>query len=93
MASDPFFKMVVDDVFTIDGRGLVATGRVERGTLRVGDTIAIRRQDAEQLVVVAGIEIFQKTLQVASKGDSIGVLLGTPRAAVQRGDILSGAVF
>ena len=93
MASDPFFKMLVEDVFTIDGRGTVATGKVERGTLRVGHTIAIRRQDAEERCVVTEIHVFQKTLEEASKGDHIGVLLRTPRAGVQRGDILSGAVF
>lgn len=94
MAVDPFFEMVVEDTFTIDGRGIVATGKVARGTLRVGNRIVIRRQDVEEQAVVAAIETFRKAVDVATVGDNVGVLFRRdPRGGVQRGDELSGAAF
>ena len=76
--------MPVEDVFTITGRGTVATGRVERGTVKVGDTVEIvGLQDKPKSTVVTGVEMFRKTLDFAEAGDNIGALL----RGVQRTDI------
>ena len=89
MGSDPLFRMVVEDVFSIAKRGTVVTGKVESGTLRVGDEVVIRGRGGEKKAVVTGIEAFRKILQQASQGDSIGVLLkDVQRNEVQQGDEL-----
>jgi hypothetical protein len=82
------FRMTVEDIFVIRGRGLVATGRVEDGTLRVGDEVQI---NADRRVRVDGIEAFRKMLEQASAGDNIGVLFkDLDRDDVKSGDLLSG---
>jgi elongation factor Tu len=89
MSSDPLFHMFVQDVFSIAKRGTVVTGKVETGTLKVGDEIVIRGRGAEKKAVVAGIESFRKMLEQANQGDSIGVLLkDMQRTEVQSGDEL-----
>jgi translation elongation factor EF-Tu-like GTPase len=83
------FRMVVEDVFAIRGRGTVATGRVESGELRVGDVV--RLNDGESLKV-DGIEAFRKILDSAGPGDNIGVLFRKlDRSRISRGDVLSAA--
>ncbi|MDZ4956973.1 elongation factor Tu, partial [Clostridium perfringens] len=75
-ATDKPFLMPVEDVFTITGRGTVATGRVERGILKVGDEVEIvGLQEESRKVVVTGIEMFRKLLDEAQAGDNVGVLL------------------
>ena len=93
MDSDAFFSMVVQDIFTIAKRGTVVTGKVETGTLKVGDQITIKGQHAEKTTVVAGIEGFGKVLDRAVQGDAIGILLkDVARQDVERGDrIISGS--
>ena len=85
------FLMPVEDVFTITGRGTVATGRVERGQLKMNDTVEIvGLQDEKRSTVVTGIEMFRKLLDYAEAGDNIGALLrGVDRKGIERGQVLS----
>ena len=88
---DQPFLMPIEDVMTISGRGTVVTGRVERGTLKVGDEVEIVGLAKESSkTVVTGVEMFRKTLDSAEAGDNIGVLLrGTQRNEVERGQVLA----
>ncbi|MBR1738178.1 MAG: elongation factor Tu [Firmicutes bacterium] len=88
---DKPFLMPVEDVFSITGRGTVATGRVERGTLKVSDEVEIVGiADEARKVVVTGIEMFRKLLDEAESGDNIGELLrGVQRNEIQRGQVLA----
>ncbi|KAB8141052.1 elongation factor Tu [Chloroflexia bacterium SDU3-3] len=90
-AVDQPFLMPVEDVFAIKGRGTVVTGRVERGKIKIGETIEIvgMHDGAPQKTVVTGVEMFQKTLDEGQAGDNVGVLLrGVERSDVQRGQVL-----
>ncbi|MDD6218210.1 MAG: elongation factor Tu [Selenomonadaceae bacterium] len=89
--SDKPFLMPVEDVFTITGRGTVATGRVERGELKLNDTVEIVGIAEEtRSTVVTGIEMFRKLLDSAVAGDNIGALLrGVDRKEIQRGQVLA----
>jgi len=93
-AVDKPFLMPVEDVFTITGRGTVATGRVERGTLKVGDEIEIvGLQEKPRKTVCTGVEMFRKLLDQAEAGDNIGALLrGVERKEVERGQVLAKPV-
>lgn len=88
---DKPFLMPVEDVFTITGRGTVATGRVERGTVKVGDEVQIiGLSDEIKKTVVTGVEMFRKILDQAEAGDNIGVLLrGVDRKEIERGQVLA----
>ena len=90
-ANDQPFLMPVEDVFSITGRGTVATGRVERGMLKVGDNVEIvGLTDEKRTVVVTGVEMFRKTLDQAETGDNIGALLrGVQRTEIERGQVLA----
>ena len=85
------FAMPVEDVFTITGRGTVATGRVERGVVRIGDNVEIvGLSDEPHKTVVTGVEMFRKILDQAEAGDNIGLLLrGVQRSDVQRGQVVA----
>ena len=85
------FLMPVEDVFTITGRGTVATGRVERGQIRTSEEVEIvGLTDEKRKVVVTGLEMFRKTLDYAEAGDNVGVLLrGVQRNEIQRGQVLA----
>ena len=85
------FLMPVEDVFTISGRGTVATGRVERGQLKLSEEVEIvGLSDEKKKTVVTGIEMFHKLLDYAEAGDNIGALLrGIDRQGVERGQVLS----
>ena len=88
-ATDQPFLMPVEDVFTITGRGTVATGRVERGVVKVGDNVAIVGMGSDKSSVVTGVEMFRKLLDEAQAGDNIGVLLrGITRTDIERGQVL-----
>ena len=89
--TDQPFLMPVEDVFTITGRGTVATGRVERGELKVGDAVEIvGLADEPKDTVVTGVEMFRKILDRAEAGDNIGALLrGIDRKDVERGQVLA----
>ena len=85
------FLMPVEDVMTISGRGTVATGRVERGTLKVGDTVEIvGLTEKTSQAVVTGVEMFHKSLEQAESGDNVGLLLrGVQRNEISRGQVLA----
>ena len=84
------FLMPVEDVFTITGRGTVATGRVERGTIKVGDTVELVGMGAKIQTVVTGVEMFRKMLDQAEAGDNVGLLLrGIQRTEIERGQVLA----
>ena len=89
--NDQPFLMPVEDVMTISGRGTVATGRVERGTLKVGDTVEIvGLEEKTSQAVVTGVEMFHKSLDQAESGDNVGVLLrGVQRDEISRGQVLA----
>ena len=90
-ATDQPFLMPVEDVFSISGRGTVATGRVERGTVKVSDTVEIvGLMDKPRSTVVTGVEMFHKLLDQAEAGDNIGALLrGIQRNEIERGQVLA----
>jgi elongation factor Tu len=82
--------MPIEDVFTIAGRGTVVTGRVERGTVKVGEEIEIVGLKPTQTTVVTGVEMFRKTLDQGQAGDNVGLLLrGTKREEVERGQVVA----
>src|SRR5690242_9934551 len=83
--------MPVEDVFSIKGRGTVVTGRIERGVVKVGDTIEIVGfTEAPRAVTVTGVEMFQKTLDTGEAGDNVGCLLrGVERNEIERGQVLA----
>jgi len=88
--TDKPFLMPVEDVFSITGRGTVATGRVERGVVKVGDPVEIVGIRPTMNTVVTGVEMFRKLMDQAEAGDNIGTLLrGVTRETVQRGQVLS----
>jgi elongation factor Tu len=87
---DKPFLMAVEDVFSITGRGTVATGRVERGTIKIGDTVEIVGLKPTKVTTVTGLEMFQKTLTESFAGENVGVLLrGVQKADIERGMVLS----
>ncbi len=90
-ATDKPFLMPVEDVFGIKGRGTVATGRIERGIVKVGENVEIVGMKEEtRSVVVTGVEMFQKTLDQGEAGDNVGCLLrGVERADIERGQVLA----
>ena len=89
-ATDKPFMMPVEDVFTITGRGTVATGRVDRGIVKVGDQVEIVGITDTKTTTVTGVEMFRKLLDQAEAGDNIGALLrGVDREGVERGQVLS----
>ena len=89
--TDKPFLMPVEDVFTITGRGTVATGRVERGQVNVGDTVeVVGLKEKADSYVVTGLEMFRKTLDSAVAGDNVGALLrGVDRKDIERGQVLA----
>ncbi|MFY3745396.1 elongation factor Tu, partial [Anaeromyxobacter sp. Red801] len=89
-ATDKPFLMPVEDVFSISGRGTVATGRVERGIIKVGEEVEVVGLKATAKTVVTGVEMFRKLLDEGRAGDNIGALLrGLKREEVERGQVLA----
>jgi elongation factor Tu len=89
-AKDRPFLMPIEDVFSISGRGTVVTGRIERGSVKVGDEVEIVGLRPTTKTVVTGVEMFRKLLDYGEAGDNIGALLrGTKREEVERGQVLS----
>ena len=88
--TDKSFLMAVEDVFSITGRGTVATGRVERGSVKVGESIEIVGLRETRTTTVTGLEMFQKTLDETVAGDNVGVLLrGIQKVDIERGMVLA----
>ena len=88
---DKPFLMPVEDVFSITGRGTVATGRIERGQVKIGDEVElVGLADSARKLVVTGVEMFQKTLNEGMAGDNVGILLrGIQRTEIERGQVLA----
>nr|YP_010337012.1 elongation factor Tu [Madagascaria erythrocladioides]QUE29042.1 tufA [Madagascaria erythrocladioides]UNJ16597.1 elongation factor Tu [Madagascaria erythrocladioides] len=87
---DKTFLMAVEDVFSITGRGTVATGRIERGIIKVGDTVEIVGLAETRSTTITGLEMFQKTLDEGMAGDNIGILLrGIQKQEIERGMVLA----
>jgi elongation factor Tu len=91
MPADPSFRMTIEQVFSIRGRGTVVVGCIEQGTLTVGDTVEIKGQIDVKRTVVAGIEMFRRRIDRVGVGDNVGVFLrNIGKDEVQRGDVLMG---
>jgi elongation factor Tu len=89
-ATDKPFLMPVEDVMTITGRGTVVTGRIERGVVKVGETVDIVGYGDTKQTVITGVEMFKKTLDIGMAGDNAGLLLrGTKREEIERGQVLA----
>jgi elongation factor Tu len=89
-AADKPFLMSVEDVFAIKGRGTVATGRIERGVIKVGQEVEIVGLKETRKTVVTGVEMFHKTLEEGQAGDAVGCLLrGIEREEIERGQVLA----
>lgn len=84
------FLMAIEDVFSITGRGTVATGRIERGQVNVGDTVELVGLKETRSTTVTGIEMFQKTLDSGMAGDNVGILIrGIQKTEIERGMVLA----
>ena len=89
MTTDPYFRMTVEDVFSIAKRGTVVTGKIEGGTLKVGDDVVIQGKNGERKTVVSGIEVLRKVVNQAKAGESVGVLFkDISKQDVQPGDVV-----
>ncbi len=87
LANDGKFHMVIDDVFSIVGRGTVVTGKVDSGEINMGETVMINGSKPTEII---GIEMFRKTLEFAKAGDNVGLLLkDIARDEVKKGDVLT----
>lgn len=94
MPTDLTFRMTVQDVFSIKGRGTVITGRIESGTITVGNEIRIQGKSSSKITVVTGVEVRRKVTAHAQTGDDVGILLkDIGKEDVQQGDLLSGSEF
>ena len=92
MPVDPEFRMTVEDVFSIRGRGTVVTGMVEGGTVGAGDTVQVRGELLWENVLVTGVEMFRRQVDRAGPGDHVGLILhDVPKDKLTRGDVLAGA--
>jgi elongation factor Tu len=88
--TDKTFLMAIEDVFSITGRGTVATGRIERGTINVGDAVELVGLKDTKVTTVTGIEMFQKTLDQGMAGDNVGILIrGIQKTEIERGMVLA----
>ena len=91
MPSDPSFRMTIQDVFAIRGRGTVVTGQVESGMLQVGDAVRVETQSDTIETIVTSIEMFRRSVEQAEAGEHVGVFLhDIAKDDVQRGDVLMG---
>ena len=87
---DKTFLMAIEDVFSITGRGTVATGRIERGIVKVGETVEMVGLGETKTTTVTGVEMFQKTLEEGMAGDNVGILLrGVQKDEIERGMVLA----
>src|SRR5262249_19958464 len=87
---DKPFLLAVEDVFSITGRGTVATGRIERGQIKVGEEVEIVGLQETRKTVVTGVEMYQKTLDSGIAGDNVGVLLrGIDKTMIERGQVIA----
>ena len=87
--TDQDFLLPIEDIFSIEGRGTVVTGRVERGIINTGDEIEIIGIKETQKTTCTGVEMFRKILDEGQAGDNVGILRGTKKEEVQRGQVLA----
>ncbi len=89
---DKPFLMAIEDVFSIKGRGTVATGRIERGKVKINDEVEIVGFERDKKTVVTGVEMFRKQLDEGQAGDNVGCLLrGVEKEEIERGQVLASA--
>lgn len=94
MSTDPTFRMIVQDVISIKGRGSVVIGQIESGTITVGDKIRIQGKSSAKTTLVSGVEVQRKVTTHAKSGDNVGILLKEiGNEDVQQGDLLTGSEF
>lgn len=94
MSTDPTFRMIVQDVISIKGRGSVVIGQIESGTINVGDKIQIQGKSSAKTAMVSGVEVQRKVTTHAKSGDNVGILLKEiGNEDVQQGDLLTGSEF
>lgn len=92
MSADPTFRMTVQEIFSIRGRGTVISGQIENGTVTVGDEIFLLSQGSQKKTKVSGVEVKRKKVKQAQKGDQAGVLLKEiGEGEIQPGDVLAGS--
>jgi len=92
MSADPTFRMTVQEIFSIRGRGTVISGQIENGTVTIGDEILILNQGSKKKTRVSGVEVKRKKVTSAQKGDQVGVLLKEiSEGEIQPGDVLAGS--
>ena len=91
MSTNPTFRMTIQDVFSIKGRGTVILGRIESGTITVGDEIIIKGRNSSKTAIVSGVEVRRKVTTSARSGDEAGIRLNDIEEDVQQGDILTGS--
>ena len=92
MSDDAYFRMVVEDIFFIRGRGTVVTGVISQGVLNVGDVVRMHGSEYEKQVKVMSIEIFRRRTKSASAGERVGVVLqGINKDEITRGDVLASS--
>ncbi len=92
MTTDSPFRLTVEDVFSIRGRGTVAIGTIESGSIRLGATVQFTHNGASQQARVTGLEALHKIISQAGTGETVGILLaGIEPKDIQRGDVLTGS--
>lgn len=92
MFGDPDFRMTIEDIFFIRGRGTIVTGIISQGTLNVGDVVTLNGSDFEKQTEVIGIEIFRRRTHSARTGERVGIVLrGITKDEVSRGDVLESS--
>ena len=92
MTTDPLFRLTIQDVFSLRGRGSVVTGKIESGSIHPGDTVSYHREGVFKQVVVDGIDMYRKQISQAGKGQTVGLLLSQIGSGeLQRGDVLLGS--
>ena len=90
--NDSLFRMTIEDIFSITGRGTIITGTIDSGTIKVNDNVMITGQNKEpKSAVVSGIDMFRKTLTTATKGETVGLVLkGVTKEAISIGQVVQG---
>ena len=91
MSEDTLFRMEIEDVFSIRGRGTIVTGHIKQGSLSTGEVVELRGQGYPREVIIEAIEMFHRKVEQAGAGDHVGLVLkDITKDQVQRGDVLTG---
>ncbi len=93
MLTDPYFHMIVENVFAIGSQGIVVTGQIESGVINVGNEVYVQGVSGVKTAVITSIEMFRRQHRQAQAGDSVGLrLTGISKEDIQQGDVLQGSV-